>query len=296
MTWIRNPRLRARFERLLGEAGDPPDGGVAGVLGARLTADIAESLQDPMHPVPGTDENAEDPARAAAYLEGRLTDSEREAYLLSLGTNPRRRADLASAVALLNAIEAAPKTVPSELLAKAGSVFVGRAVHDRRLSLTRRNRVIGWSLATLMLLVFVPSALVLVGGRVDLRLRPETQLQPLDASAPRAFKGSAPAMPAPVPDSLSLKATLPLQRESKDVAQGAPEFRSCESAPAAKTVAHSAGRDADNAMRSSSTAPCPPISADTGKARDALGINSENGAAAVGRIAPIMTPALPSTR
>ena len=200
MTWIRNPRLRAQFERLLGEAGDRADGGVADVLRARLAADVAESLEDRGHTVPANvKDDDEDPARAAAYLEGRLTDSEREACLLSLGADPRRRADLASAEAMLSAIEAEPKTTPSELLAKAGSLFAGRAVHDRRLSLARRNRVIGWSLATLLLLVFVPSTLVLVGGRVDWPLHSETQLGRPEASALRPFEGGAPAIPGRFP-------------------------------------------------------------------------------------------------
>ena len=295
MTWIRNPHLRAQFERLLGAADDRPDGGVEDVVRARLAADVAESLEDLAYTVPANVENdAEDPARTAAYLEGWLTGSEREAYLVSLAANPRRSADLASAVALLSAIEAEPKTAPSELLARARSVFADRAVYDHRLILARRNRVIGWSLATLMLLVFVPGALVLVGGRVDWPLHSATQLRRLDASPPLA--AGAPAIPGPVPDTFSSKAALAPQHEPRDVARAVPELRSCDPTPAARTIARSAGRDAENAMRSSSTAPCPPIGAGAGKARDAGGINSEKGAAAASQRAPIITPVLPSTR
>ncbi len=297
MTWIRNPHLRAQFERLLGAVDDRPDSGVKDVVRARLAADVAESLEDPAHTVPANVENDdEDPARTAAYLEGLLTGSEREAYLVSLAANPRRSADLASAVALLSAIEAEPQTAPSELLARARSVFADRAVYDHRLILARRNRVIGWSLVTLLLLVFVPGALVLVGGRVDWPLHSETHLRRLDASAPPPLAGGAPAIPGPVPDTFSLKAAPAPQHEPGDVARAVPDLRSCDPTPAARTITRSAGRDAENAMRSSSTAPCPPIGAQAGKARDAGGINSENGAAAASQRAPIITPALPSTR
>ncbi len=297
MTLIRNPHLRSQFERLLGAADDRPDGGVEDVVRARLAADVAESLEDLAHTVPANVENDdEDPALTAAYLEGWLTGSEREAYLVSLAANPRRSADLASAVALLSAIEAEPKTAPSELLARARSVFADRAVYDHRLILARRNRVIGWSLATLMLLVFVPGALVLVGGRVDWPLHSATQLRRLDASAPPPLAAGAPAIPGPVPDTFSLKAAPAPQHEPGDVARAVPESRSCDATPAAKTIARSAGRDAKNAMRSSSTAPCPPIGAEAGNARDVRGINSENSAAAASQRTPIITPALPSTR
>jgi hypothetical protein len=297
MTWIRNPHLRAQFERLLGAADDRPDGGIEDVVRARLAADVAESLEDPAPTVSANVENDdEDPARTAAYLECWLTGSEREAYLVSLAANPRRSANLASAVALLSAIEAEPKTAPSELLARARSVFADRAVYDHRPILARRNRVIGWSLATLMLLIFVPGALVLVGGRIDWPLHSETHLRGLDASAPPPLAGGAPAILGPVPETFSLKAAPAPQHEPGDVARAVPELRSCDLAPAAGTVARSAGRDAENAVRSSSTAPCPPIKAEAEKARDAGGINLEKGAAAASQRAPIITPALPSTR
>ena len=168
--------------------------------GRGLLLNFAESLEDPAHTfLVNVENDIDDPARVAAYLEGRLTASEREAYLVWLAANPRRSADLASAVALLGAIEAKPKTVPSELLARAHSVFARRAVHDHRPGLARRNHVVGWSLAALMLLVFVPSALVLVGGQVDWPFHSATQLRSLDASPLPPLAGTPQQFPRRFP-------------------------------------------------------------------------------------------------
>ncbi len=296
--------LRAQFERLLAEAGDRADGDAADVLRARLAANVAEGLEQEARAASANVEgDAEDLARAAAYLDGRLAGSEREAFLASLAASPRRRADLASAAALLGAIEAEPKTVPAELSARAGSAFAARAVHAKsaRPMLAWRNRTIGWSLATLALLVLVPGALVVVGGRVDWPFHSEAPLPSLGAPAPARLEEAVPQVPPAAPiDSFKLKADAPAHgREPSDVARSAPAPDPCETAPAARADERSAGPDAENTVRSSSHAmPCPPPlgAADRGKVLDATGVDSEHGAAAVHRSIPAPAAILPSAR
>jgi hypothetical protein len=307
VTWIMERHLRAQFERLLAEAGDRADGDAADALRARLAADAAEALNDEVRTSSASaagNHDAEDLARAATYLDGRLAGPEREAFLTSLAASPRRRADLASAAALLGAIEAEPKTPPADLLARAGAAFAPQAGHSKvaRRTFTWRNRAMGWSLATLALLIFVPGALVLVGGRVDWPFRPEAPLRSLDSSAPRTDEAAPqPAAPAPV-DAPRPKAEAPAHaRESADMARSAQQPSSCETPPAAEAEEPKAGVDAGSSARSAShTAPCPPPigAAERGKALGPMGADSEHGAAAASRSAPSATPSaiLPPVR
>ena len=292
-------RLRAQFERLLVETVDCADGDAAGALRARLAANVAEGLEEESRAASSNvEDDAEDLARAAAYLDSRLAGSEREAFLASLAARARRRADLASVVALLGAIEVEPKTVPAELSARASSVFAARAVHGRsaRPMLAWRNRAIGWSLATLTLLIFVPGALV-VGSQVDWPFHTEALLQSLGAPAPGRLEQPVPAA-API-DPFKLKADAPThEREPPNVARSAPQLRPCQAEPAARADERPAGLDAESAMRSSShTVPCPPPvgAADRGKMLDATR-DSEHGAAAVHRSIPVPSAILPSAR
>src|SRR5439155_27080816 len=102
VTWVMERRLRAQFERLLVETVDCADGDAAGALRARLAANVAEGLEEESRAASSNvEDDAEDLARAAAYLDSRLAGSEREAFLASLAASARRRADLASVVALL---------------------------------------------------------------------------------------------------------------------------------------------------------------------------------------------------
>jgi hypothetical protein len=308
VTWIMERHLRAQFERLLAEAGDRADGDAADALQARLAADAAEALNDEVRTSSASaagNHDAEDLARAAAYLDGRLTGPEREAFLTSLAASPRRRADLASAAALLGAIEAEPKTPPADLLARAGAAFAPHAGHGTvaRRIFAWRNRAMGWSLATLALLIFVPGALLLVGGRVDWPFHPEAPLRSLDSSAPPRPDEAAPQPAAPAPvDALRPKAEAPAHaRESADMARSAQQPSSCETAPAAEVEEPKAGLDAGSSARSAShTAPCPPPigAAERGKALDPMGADSEHGAAAANRRIPSATPSaiLPPVR
>ena len=302
MTWIMERHLRAQLERLLAEAGDRADGDAADGLRARLAANVTEGLEQQARAAPANvEDDAEDLARVAAYLDGRLTGSERAAFLASLAASPRRRADLASAAALLDAIEVEPNPVPAELSARAGSAFAAPAIDAKsaRPMLALPNRAIGWSLATLALLVLVPGSLVVVGGRVDWLSHSEAPVH--SPGAPARLEEAAPQVsPAAPIDSFELKADAPAHGpEPSDVARSAPQPRPCEGVPAARADERSTGVDAENTMRSSSPGvPCPPPvdAADRGKMLDATGVDSEHGAAAAHRSIPTPSAILPSGR
>jgi hypothetical protein len=294
--------LRAQFERLLASASDRADGHAADLLRARLAANVAEGLdQEARTASVNVEDDAEDLARAAAYLDGRLAGFEREAFLDSLAASPRRRADLASAAALLDAIEVEPSPVPAELSARAGSAFAARAVdaESARPMLAWTNRAIGWSLATLALLVLVPGSLVVLGGRVDWLFHSE--VPPHSPGAPARLEEAAPQVsPATPIDSFELKADAPAHGpKPSDVARSAPEPRPCEGMPAARAHERSAGVDAENTVRFSAPGiPCPPPvdAADRRKMLDAMGVDSEHGAAAAHRSIPTPSAILPSAR
>lgn len=292
--------LRAQLERLFAEADDRADGEAVHILRTQLTADIAEALDGAPHSwaTAGGESDAEDLSRAAAYLDGRLTGPEREAFLSSLAANWRQRADLASAAALLADIEAAPKTVPARLLARAGSALAAGAAHGKspRPVFTLRNPAVGWSLATLALLVVVPGALVVVGGIYG----PFRSGAPsrVDALGPPRFEEAIPRLPAVAPaQSLKPKSDAPTHApEPADLARSVPDSGSCEAGSEAKTAERRAEFEAGRPAHSRPYAHCPPPigAAETGKALDRTGV--EDGAAAVHRSVPTPSAILPSTR
>ncbi|MGP0092067.1 MAG: hypothetical protein ACLPKB_19230 [Xanthobacteraceae bacterium] len=111
-------RVPFEIERLLAEAGSRLDAPERELLRARLAASLAQGLDSPS----GADRRADDLAGLAAFLDGQLTDTEREAFILGLVEAPGRRAELDSAAALLDAVgDGAP--VSPKLLTQATAEF-----------------------------------------------------------------------------------------------------------------------------------------------------------------------------
>jgi hypothetical protein len=295
--------LRAQFDRLL--ADDCADGDAEQPLRARLAADVADALEDAIpSPSAAAENDADDLTRAAAYLDGRLAGREREAFLTSLAANARRREDLASAAALLGAIEAEPMTAPADLFARAGSVFAPRGAQAERgwPRFVWRNRAVGWSLAALALLVFVPSALVLV-GRMDWPFRAGALSNSWDALTPPRLDAGVGRLPsAPPASALTPEADAAGQaREAVDIGRSGAEPSSCEAGPTAETdrrmAVVAAKKDTSSSLR---RAPCPPPTAATNaaKALDERRSNPEHGATASHSNVPPTSPSaiLPSAR
>jgi hypothetical protein len=115
-------RVPYEIERLLAEAGGGLDAPAREALRARLAASLAEGLE----PRSGTNRKADDIARLAAFLDGRLTGAEREAFIHGLAEAPSRRTELDSAAALLDAVGGGGPVAPA-LLAQAADKFAPAA-------------------------------------------------------------------------------------------------------------------------------------------------------------------------
>jgi hypothetical protein len=267
-TWIMERGLREQIERLLAEASDGPHRpGAAGALRARLAATLGEGLE-------GTAKRHErgddDPALLAAYLDGALSEAERAVVLAGLADDPARRANLASAAALLGAIEPDRQEVPPGLMALAQSTFApaGAAAARPRWIVRPRAPAIGWAGAALLVLVLVPGIVIVLNDRIGSPSSVE------NISPPRSEPAIPPpaAVPADSPtrlDSRTRDGGIARERAA-DQARAAPEPRSCDPAPAAAvaTTAGSKARSENRAAKSAATvAPCPPKgAADAAKA------------------------------
>src|SRR5262245_37594988 len=189
-------KLRDHIERLLEER---QPGRSDGSVRARLAADFSEGVEQPGKSAAATD----DVARAAAFIDGRLSGSEREAFLAELARDPARRADLESAAAL---VEAADKVapVPAELLAwaqqlgespaAAVSQDAARAGLWERIrafeflpSLSRRNRPVWAGVAALLLVAVVGSGVRMPEQAPTSEPPPpsDTQFRSIDRSRPQ---------------------------------------------------------------------------------------------------------------
>jgi protein SCO1/2 len=162
-------KLRDHIERLLEDRNADRSDDVRG----RLKADFAEGLGEP-----GRGETtADDPARTAAFIDGRLSGSEREAFLAELARDPARRADLESAAELVSAMDQrAP--VPPHLMTWAQQLgpspaptpiqeAVRASLWDRIRSfellpsLSRRHRPVWAGVAAVLLVAVVGSGVLM---------------------------------------------------------------------------------------------------------------------------------------
>jgi hypothetical protein len=160
-------QLKRAIERLLPEHQGAETADPIRPVRGRLAADVAEALG--LDGAAGSDERtamAEDRAAAAAFLDGRL-GADREAFVAALARDQNLRADLESAAALIEAVDATPSPVPQHLLAQARAQFApapapapGRGLLDWALSrwqgapLRPRGRA-AWAMAVAVLAVIV---------------------------------------------------------------------------------------------------------------------------------------------
>lgn len=114
-----------------------------------------------------------DNVQIAAFLDGSLSRAEWDAIAARLVSDPAARAELAAATALLDEIQAQPKTVPAGLIERAAGVFAGpeqdrpavSAVAVTPVAWYRRPMAWpGFALAVLVV-VAVPAVLKMAGDR-----------------------------------------------------------------------------------------------------------------------------------
>jgi hypothetical protein len=113
--------LRGEIERLLAEGREPRETKVARWRRARLTADLSQALGDA-----GAGEThglSDDLAAKAAFLDDGQVGPDREEFAAALANDEKLRADVESALALIEAVGGAPAPVPKQLLRQAQAQF-----------------------------------------------------------------------------------------------------------------------------------------------------------------------------
>ena len=103
-----------------------------GLLRARLARNISEGLAKGSREHGGREACTIEHARVAAYLDCAVSPAERDAIAVKLADDPGFRSEVASAVLLLDGLEARPAAVPAELVARAvGILAAARPVGPR---------------------------------------------------------------------------------------------------------------------------------------------------------------------
>jgi hypothetical protein len=240
--------LSEQFKRALA-GGDRRDGSTD--LRAKLSAGLGEALDPPGAACAGS-ERTKDIAHVAAYLDGRLSDPEREAFLRALSTSPAERADVISAAALIADLDTGSEKVPAELLTRARSAF-GDQPHqpwNRLRILLDRSPAAGFALAALVLLICLPVGLLLVDGHLDWPFGIEGPSRSLNAPAPASLDALTPGLSTAAPE--------PARKSNADAGAGIrrtsdsarSEQGSCETAISEATNADRAAVLADKTTRS----------------------------------------------
>jgi protein SCO1 len=235
-------KLRDHIERLLDDSG--PNAGKDPAR-ARLKADFSEALTEGGTRATEVSQ-PDDIARAAAFIDGSLTGSDREAFLAELARDPARRADLESAAALVEAADPAA-AVPPYLRSWAQQLPQSPAAtasqEPGRLSLWDRLRAFGvlpspshrhrpvWAGAAAVLLVAVVGSGVLLrdqdpmgkappeGAPAGAEFRSIDRVAPPPAAAPER---SAPPPAAAPPAAPNPEARVSPRTSTRPGAAGAP--------------------------------------------------------------------------
>jgi len=186
-------RLSHEIAALLAEDADRSDRAEwRELLRARLASSLSEGLRR-------DDDGAGeyDPARMAAFLDGSLPRAEWEAVAARLANDPMLRSDVASAVALLDDIEAQPDAMPEGLASRAAAVLAVGTPPGRERDGQRgaygwwpRGPIVWSSIAAVMLLaVAIPAIVSVQDGRVTPDGATTTRnLAPPAAPAPSAIQ------------------------------------------------------------------------------------------------------------
>ncbi len=140
-------RLSHELASLLAEEEGCLDRGEArDLLRARLARSISEALAQGERLRGGGEAGTIDRARIAAYLDGSMSRTEREAIAAMLADDPVARSDLASALLLLDGIEAKsePAPAPAGLVARAAGILAPAQPIGPRTTAVRHAPVAIW--------------------------------------------------------------------------------------------------------------------------------------------------------
>ena len=120
-----------------------------------------------------------DNAEIAAFLDGSLSQAERDAVVTRLANDPAARAELAAAAALLDEIQAQPATVPAGLMVQAAGILAASEQNRPQVSAVAvapvawYRRSVAWSgfaLATLAVIA-IPTVAKIVGDGTTIAVK-----------------------------------------------------------------------------------------------------------------------------
>jgi len=205
-------RIKKEIERLLEEPGE--GGQASNRVRSRLVATLSEGLGEAVPGASGTDI-----ATMAAFLDGKLSESERERFASDLARQPALRADLESAASLVEETSTGKLTVPKHLMAQASAQFAPTPAPQRQvqrdtssswLAMLMPRQRLAWALvAALVVIVAVPASRMIrdqSGGGEQPELsgvtEPETPQSQRDKACEDSKKEKAKAQKAgqPLPD------------------------------------------------------------------------------------------------
>ena len=120
-----------------------------------------------------------DNAQIAAFLDCSLSRAEWDAVATRLANDPVARAELASAAALLNEIQARPATAPADLIGRAAGVLAASEQNRPQVSavavtpVARYRRSMAWSGFALAVLavIAVPTVVKMVGDGTTIAVK-----------------------------------------------------------------------------------------------------------------------------
>jgi hypothetical protein len=238
-------RLSDAMAQMLDE-GEPrsDDAALRALLYARLAGSLSEGLAHDA----GRNGRAsgDDSALIAAFLDGAATPAEREAIAARLAADPAARADLVSAMALLDDIAAQPEALPAGLAARAEEIFAadpapamqaGGGWLQSLVSASRWRSAPGprFALAAVLAVAIATPALLQMGWHGD------AGMQRQDQDSGPVGRGLAPAetmRKAPAATAKGAQGCEP--SETPAVAAAAPADRRTPPPPAAKPTVNGA--------------------------------------------------------
>src|SRR4051794_6216053 len=120
-----------------------------------------------------------DNAQIAAFIDGSLSQAERDAVVARLANDPVARAELSSAAALLDEIKARPATAPAGLVVRAADVLAPSEQSRAQVSamaagpVAWHRRSMAWSGFALAVLavIAIPTVVKMVGDRAAISVK-----------------------------------------------------------------------------------------------------------------------------
>lgn len=181
--------------------------GARGLLRARLVRDMSEGLAQSPPAGSGDEAGMLDRARIAAYLDGSLSRDEREAVAAKLADDPVLRSEVASALLLLEGLEAQAKAAPAALVARAvGILAAAQPIGPRAVALRHAPLAIWWRrpatlsglAAVLLVAALTPAVVSMVRDRNE-----DPVLRDVKGSSPNRGVVRSPAGKGSEPDGRS---------------------------------------------------------------------------------------------